>query len=101
MTEAPRDIHGTVAESVAGMALSERDREILAFEREWFKHVGAKDHAVRERFGISATRYYQLLNELLASPDAMGEDPMLVKRLQRLRAARQRLRAARRLGMPE
>ena len=83
------------------MGLTERDREILAFEREWFKHVGAKDAAVRERFGISATRYYQILNELLASPAAAGEDPMLVKRLQRLRSARQRLRAARRLGMPE
>jgi hypothetical protein len=83
------------------MALSGRDREILAFEREWFKHGGAKDHAVRDRFGISATRYYQLLNDLLGSPDAMAEDPMLVRRLQRLRAARQRLRAARRLGMPE
>ena len=83
------------------MALSQRDREILAFEREWFKHVGAKDSEVRARFGISATRYYQILNELLASPAAMSEDPMLVKRLQRMRSSRQRLRAARRLGLPE
>lgn len=90
-----------MAQSEGGMTLSERDREILAFEREWFKHVGAKDQAVRERFGISATRYYQILNELLASQEAMTADPMLLKRLQRLRSARQRLRAARRLGMPE
>lgn len=83
------------------MALSERDREILDFEREWFLHVGAKDRVVRERFGISATRYYQILNELLDSPDAMTEDPMLIKRLQRQRASRQRMRAARRLGLPE
>jgi hypothetical protein len=83
------------------MPLSDRDREILAFEREWFKHVGAKDREVRERFGISATRYYQILNELLSSPDAVAEDPMLVRRLRRLRQSRQRMRAARRLGMPE
>lgn len=83
------------------MSLSDRDREILAFEREWFRHVGAKDREVRERFGISATRYYQILNDLLSSPEAMAEDPMLVKRLQRLRASRQRMRAARRLGLPE
>ena len=83
------------------MGLSERDREILAFEREWFKHVGAKDRAVRDRFGISATRYYQILNELIDSPDAIAEDPMLVKRLHRIRASRQRMRAARRLGLPE
>lgn len=82
-------------------ALSERDQEILAFEREWWKHVGAKEHQIRDRFGVSATRYYQILNELLASPAAMREDPMLVRRLQRMRAARQRQRVARRLGLPE
>ena len=81
--------------------LTGRDREILAFEREWWKHVGAKERQIRDRFGVSATRYYQILNELLASPAAMQEDPMLVRRLQRMRAARQRQRVARRLGLPE
>ena len=81
--------------------LTDRDREILAFEREWWKHVGAKERQIRERFGVSATRYYQILNELLASSAAMQEDPMLVRRLQRMRAARQRQRVARRLGLPE
>ena len=81
--------------------LTDRDREILAFEREWWKHVGAKERQIRDRFGVSATRYYQILNELLASPAAMEEDPMLVRRLQRMRAARQRQRVARRLGLPE
>lgn len=81
--------------------LSERDREILAFEREWWQHVGSKEIQVRERFGVSATRYYQMLNRILESPAAMAEDPMLVRRLQRMRAARQRQRAARRLGLPE
>jgi hypothetical protein len=81
--------------------LNERDREILAFEREWWQHVGAKERQIRDRFGLSATRYYQILNELLASPAAMREDPMLVRRLQRMRAARQRQRVARRLGLPE
>ena len=81
--------------------LTDRDREILAFEREWWKHVGSKERQIRERFGVSATRYYQILNELLASSAAMQEDPMLVRRLQRMRAARQRQRVARRLGLPE
>ncbi len=81
--------------------LTDRDREILAFEREWWKHVGAKERQIRERFAVSATRYYQVLNELLASPAAMREDPMLVRRLQRMRAGRQRQRVARRLGLPE
>ena len=81
--------------------LTDRDREILSFEREWWKHVGAKEQQIRDRFGVSATRYYQILNELLASPEAMREDPMLVRRLQRMRVARQRQRVARRLGLPE
>lgn len=81
--------------------LTDRDREILAFEREWWQHVGAKEQQIRDRFGVSATRYYQILNELLASPAAMREDPMLVRRLQRMRASRQRQRVARRLGLPE
>jgi hypothetical protein len=78
--------------------LSERDREILAFERHWWKYAGAKEQAVRELFDMSATRYYQVLNALLDKPEALAADPMLVKRLRRLRAARQRARSARRLG---
>jgi hypothetical protein len=79
--------------------LTEREREILAFEREWFRTPGSKERVVRERFGVSATRYYQILNELIDSPQAAAFDPMLVKRLQRMREARKRQRAARRLGM--
>ncbi len=79
--------------------LADRDCEILAFERQWWKYAGAKEQAVRELFGMSATRYYQALNALIDSPVALSHDPMLVKRLRRLRAARQRARSARRLGI--
>jgi len=79
--------------------LSRRDREILAFERQWWKYAGAKEQAIRELFDMSATRYYQLLNALIDTPAALAEDPMLVKRLRRLRATRQRQRSARRLGI--
>jgi hypothetical protein len=79
--------------------LSERDREILAFERQWWKYAGAKEQAVRELFDMSATRYYQVLNTLLDDPAALAHDPMLVKRLRRMRASRQRARSARRLGI--
>jgi hypothetical protein len=78
--------------------LSDRDREILAFERQWWKYAGAKEQAVRELFGLSATRYYQVLNALIDSPAALAHDPMLVKRLRRMRASRQRARSARRLA---
>jgi hypothetical protein len=79
--------------------LSERDLQILEFERQWWKYAGAKEQAVRDLFGMSATRYYQVLNALIDTPAAMAADPMLVKRLRRMRASRQRARSARRLGM--
>lgn len=78
--------------------LSTRDREILAFERRWWRYAGAKEQAIRETFGISTTRYYQLLGELIDRPEAMAQDPMLIKRLRRMRATRRRDRAARRFG---
>ncbi|ONM47603.1 DUF3263 domain-containing protein [Nocardia donostiensis] len=78
--------------------LSRRDRDILAFERQWWKYAGAKEEAIRELFGMSPTRYYQVLNALVDRPEALAADPMLVKRLRRLRSSRQKARAARRLG---
>src|SRR4051812_30270816 len=79
--------------------VSERDQQILAFERQWWRYAGAKEQAIRDLFGMSATRYYQVLNALIDRPEALRHDPMLVKRLRRMRAARQRARAARRLGL--
>jgi hypothetical protein len=78
--------------------LSRRDMEVLDFERTWWKHAGVKEQAIKERFDMSATRYYQLLNDLLESSAAMSYDPILVKRLTRLRTYRQRQRVARLLG---
>ena len=78
--------------------LSSREREMLVFERQWWRYAGAKEQAIREKFDTSATRYYQALNNLIDRPEALAADPMLVKRLRRLRSGRQRARAARRLG---
>ncbi len=78
--------------------LSRREFDVLQFERQWWKHAGAKEDAIKELFSMSATRYYQVLNALVDRPEALAADPMLVKRLRRLRATRQKVRAARRLG---
>jgi hypothetical protein len=78
--------------------LSERDAAILAFERTWWKHAGQKEQAIRDEFGLSAARYYQLLSALIDSPIALAHDPMLIKRLQRVRDARTASRAARLLS---
>jgi hypothetical protein len=82
----------------AGVGLGSRDREILDFERQWWKYAGAKETAIRASFDMSATRYYQVLNALIDRPEALVEDPLLVRRLRRMRAERQRVRSARRLG---
>lgn len=79
--------------------LTDRDRRIMDFERQWWKYAGAKEQAIRELFDMSATRYYQILNALIDTPEALAYDPMLVKRLRRMRASRQRARSARRLGL--
>jgi len=84
------------ADPAAG--LGERDQEILEFERQWWKYAGAKETAIRESFDMSATRYYQVLNALIDRPEALAADPLLVRRLRRMRAERQRVRSARRLG---
>ncbi len=78
--------------------LTQREREILAFERQWWKYAGAKEQAIRELFELSPTRYYQLVNRLIDKSEALEIDPMLVKRLRRLRSGRQRARSAPRLG---
>jgi hypothetical protein len=75
--------------------LSRRKHEMLVFERQWWRHAGAKETAIRDRFGLSPTRYYQALNALVDEPAALAADPVLVRRLRRLRAARQRQRSPR------
>ncbi|WP_026531035.1 DUF3263 domain-containing protein [Haematomicrobium sanguinis] len=78
--------------------LSERDQRMLALERQWWKYAGAKEQAIRDLFDLSATNYYQILNQLIDSEDALAFDPMLVKRLRRLRTSRHQNRTSRRLG---
>lgn len=93
------DVAMRVMEATDEVGLSDRDQQILGFERQWWKYAGAKEQAIRELFDMSATRYYQVLNALIDTPAALAFDPMLVKRLRRMRASRQRARTARRLGI--
>ena len=90
-----------MSDSVAAAApvLSERDAAILDFEKQWWSLPGPKETEIRQRFDISAPRYYQILNGLIDTEAALAYDPLLVKRLRRLRAARQKERSARRLGV--
>ena len=72
--------------------LTDQDRAIIDFERAWWQASGRKDVAVRERLGLSPSRYYTCLNQLLEKPEAMDYDPMVVRRLRRMRDQRRRAR---------
>jgi hypothetical protein len=86
---------GAQREADGAPELGEFDVRLLDFERAWASRVGAKDAAIRAEFSISAARYYQMLYALIDSPVALRSDPLLVRRLQRLRDVRARARAAR------
>lgn len=73
--------------------LSDLERELLDFEDSWWKYAGAKESAIRERFGHGPVRHYQILNALIDRPEALAHAPMLVRRLQRLRTERRQQRA--------
>jgi hypothetical protein len=87
-------------QEAGAVLLGERERAVLDFERRWWRYAGAKEEAIRRQFGMGPTAYYQLLSRLIDEPAALEVDPVLVKRLQRQRAARRRQRASRRLGLP-
>ncbi|WP_411071221.1 DUF3263 domain-containing protein [Streptomyces sp. cmx-4-25] len=90
MTEEPEATHEGGGGGPAG--LTEQERALLAVERRSWPGPGAKERAVRERLGLSPTRYYQLLNALLDDPRALAHDPVTVNRLRRIREERQRRR---------
>ncbi|WP_371931449.1 DUF3263 domain-containing protein [Glutamicibacter sp. MNS18] len=72
--------------------LDERSQQILAMERLWWKYAGAKEQAITKQFSVSPANYYQLLNQLIETDAALAYDPMLVKRLRRLRTTKRRVR---------
>jgi Protein of unknown function (DUF3263) len=83
----------------ARSTLDERSRAVIDFEREAWKLTVTKERAIRERFGFSPSRYHQLLHRIIDRPEALTYDPMVVRRLRRVREARRRARTASELGL--
>jgi hypothetical protein len=79
--------------------LDQRSRQVLDFEREAWKLTVTKERAIRERFGFSPSRYHQILHRIIDHPEALAYDPMLVRRLRRVREVRRRSRTASGLGL--
>jgi hypothetical protein len=68
--------------------LSDQDLAVLDIARRQWTGPGVRERAIRERLGLSPTRYFQLLNALLDDPRALAHDPLTVNRLRRARDAR-------------
>jgi hypothetical protein len=75
----------TIVDAVVAR-LTETQRAMLDFERQWWRQAGAKEQAIRDTFAMTPTRYYQSLNSLLDLPGALTYDAALIHRLQRLRS---------------
>ena len=73
--------------------LSDRDRANHDFERSWRTEATcSKEHAIRDRLGISSARYYEVLSALLDVRAAMDYDPLVIRRRRRNRDERRRAR---------
>jgi hypothetical protein len=78
--------------------LSKLEIEMLDFERTWWRYAGVKESSIKELFNLTPPAYYQLLNNLIDRDAALIADPILVKRLRRLRDQRTSSRSSRKLG---
>ncbi len=85
------------SDSVA-TGLSELENKLLEFERNWWRHAGSKESAIKELFNLTPPAYYQLLNNLIDRQEALMAQPILVKRLRRIRDARTMARSSSKLG---
>ncbi len=81
-----------------GAGLSELEIKMLDFERQWWRYAGAKESAIKELFDLTPPAYYQMLNNLIDREEAVIAEPILVKRLRRLRESRTAARSSTRLG---
>ena len=82
----------------ASAGLSEFEIKMLDFERTWWRHAGAKESSIKELFNLTPPAYYQLLNNLIDRSEALLAEPILVKRLRRLRDSRTAQRSSSKLG---
>lgn len=76
-------------------ALSDEQRAILDFERQWWRYAGGKAIEIQQHLEMTPVSYYRELNAIIDLPEAIEYDPTLVRRLQRARTLTRRRRSAR------
>jgi hypothetical protein len=65
--------------------LTDHERAVIDFEREWWQLNSTKNAEIRERFSISTSSYYRALHVLVDRPEALAYDPLTVRRLRKRR----------------
>ena len=68
--------------------LSAMEAAVLDFERSWWADDQPKDQAIADQFALTTAEYYELLNSLIDSDEALAHDPLVVRRLRRMRDRR-------------
>jgi hypothetical protein len=65
--------------------LHAEDRALLVFEGSWWTEPGLKTERIRRELGMTSSRYYKRLAELIHTPEALEFDPLLIRRLRKRR----------------
>lgn len=81
--------------------LTEREKDILDFEQSWWSLSIPREQAVRDRFQLTETEYVELLELLIATEAALEAEPLLVRRLRRMKDRRRQEHVARRTAAQE
>lgn len=74
--------------------LTVRDHMTLHLASATYRFPGARETDVHEQLGMTPVVFWRHVNRLLDRPDALAAYPRECRRLQRLRDARRRARAA-------
>ena len=74
-----------------GSGLTDRQRDMLDFERTWWRFDEPRDDLIRARFDCTTDEYYAELNQVIELPGAMAHDPLVVRRFHRRRTRRRRM----------
>lgn len=61
--------------------LTDTQKAMLDLASEKFKHAGSLDSAAMERFGMTPTRYWQEINQLIQTEAAVAYRPATVAQL--------------------
>ena len=81
--------------------LTEREKDILDFEQSWWSLSVPREQAVRDRFQLTETEYVEVLEMLIATEAALEAEPLLVRRLRRMKDRRRQEHVARRTAAQE